>query len=342
MSAGGPRIPSGGGPDTAAVAEQLRLVVRGEVGTDVSLAPFTSYRLGGPAAVLVQAADEADLVAAGRLAAACGMPIVSLGRGSNVLVSDRGFPGVVVRLGRGFEWISVAGAVLEAGGATPLPRLANRAASRGLSGLEFAVAIPASLGGAVRMNAGAHRSALSDVLEWVRLYRLGADAPSVVDAAGLGLRYRTSGLDDADIVCAARLCLAPADRGEIAERMRAFRDHRSATQPAEARNAGSMFKNPDPEPEAAPGTQPSPSAGRLIEEAGLKGRRVGGAEVSERHANFIVARTGATASDVHRLLALVQSAVLASTGVLLVPEVRLLGPFDEPALLGPAGAGGPS
>ena len=341
MSASGTHAQGASSP-VAAVAEQLRGVVQGDVGTDVPLAPFTSYRLGGPAAVLVEAADETDLVAAGRLAAAWAMPIVSLGRGSNVLVSDRGFPGVVVRLGRGFEWISVAGEGLEAGGATPLPRLANRAASRGLSGLEFAVAIPASLGGAVRMNAGAHRSALSDVLEWVRIYRLGAEAPSVVDAAGLGLRYRASGLDDADIVCAARLCLVPADRGEIAGRMRTFRDHRSATQPAEARNAGSMFKNPAPQPEAAPGAEPSPSAGRLIEEAGLKGRRVGGAEVSERHANFIVARAGATASDVHRLLALVQSAVLARTGVMLVPEVRLLGPFDGPALLGPPGAGGPS
>jgi len=330
------------GPATPAeVAEQLEAVVRGAVGTDVSLAPFTSYRLGGPAAVLVEAADEADLVAAGRLVAACGMPIVSLGRGSNVLVSDRGFPGVVVRLGRGFEWISVAGQGLEAGGATPLPRIANRAASRGLSGLEFAVAIPASLGGAVRMNAGAHRSALSDVVEWVRVYRLGAEAPSVVDAAGLGLRYRASALDDADIVCAARLCLVPADRGEIAERMRAFRDHRSATQPTEARNAGSMFKNPAPEPGAGQDAIAAPSAGRLIEEAGLKGRRVGGAEVSHRHANFIVARPGATASDVHRLLALVQSEVLAGSGLLLLPEVRLLGLFDGPALLGPA-AGGPS
>lgn len=326
------------GPDTAAaVAEQLRRVVRGEVGIDVSLAPFTSYRLGGAAAVLVEAADEADLVAAGRLSAACGMPIVSLGRGSNVLVSDRGFPGIVVRLGRGFEWISVAAEGLEAGGATPLPRMANRAANRGLSGLEFAVAIPASLGGAVRMNAGAHRSALSDVLEWVRIYRLGAEAPAVVDAPALGLRYRSSGLDDADIVCAARLCLVPADRGEIAERMRAFRDHRSATQPTEARNAGSMFKNPPSDPGEA---EAAPSAGRLIEEAGLKGRRVGGAEVSERHANFIVARTGATASDVHRLLALVQSEVLATSGKLLMPEVRLLGFFEEPALLGPTGTGG--
>src|SRR5205807_3878912 len=192
----------GAGVSTPDAALALRSSVRGEVTIDAPLAAFTSFRLGGAAAILVEAHDESDLVATASVAATSRLPILSLGRGSNVLVSDRGYPWIVVRLGKGFEWIADSGDGLEAGGATPLPRLANRAASRGLSGLEFAVAIPASLGGAVRMNAGAHRSALSDVLEWVRLYRLGADAPSVVDAAGLGLRYRTSGLDDADIVCA--------------------------------------------------------------------------------------------------------------------------------------------
>ena len=324
-------------PDAALA---LRSSVRGEVTIDAPLAAFTSFRLGGAAAILVEAHDESDLVATASVAATSRLPILSLGRGSNVLVSDRGYPGIVVRLGKGFEWIADSGDGLEAGGATPLPRLANRAAGRGLSGLEFAVAIPASLGGAVRMNAGAHGSSLAEVLDWVRLYRLGETAPAVLPAAELGMRYRSTNLDDNDVVCAARLTLTPApsgERGEIALRMQRYRDHRAATQPGEARNAGSMFKNPIGSPG---GSSPGVSAGRLIEEAGMKGHRAGGAEVSDKHANFFLARPGATAQDVHRLLVEVQAAVLARTGILLAPEVRLIGSFEEPDLLRAGGGAG--
>lgn len=317
----------------AGAAIALRSSVKGVVSTDAPLAPFTSFRLGGAAALLVEATEEGDLVAAASAAAAHDLPLLSLGRGSNVLVSDHGFPGIVVRLGKGFEWINDSGEGLEAGGATPLPRLANRAAGRGLSGLEFVVAIPASLGGAVRMNAGAHSSSLSEILDWARLYRLGEPAPVQVPAGELGMRYRATALDDNDIVCAARLRLTPAEPAEIAARMQQYRDHRAATQPIAARNAGSMFKNPPPE---AGG-----SAGRLIEEAGLKGHQVGGAEVSGKHANFFLARPGATAQDVHRLLVDVQAAVLERSDVLLSPEVRLIGAFDEPDLLRAGGGGAP-
>lgn len=305
------------------VAAELRGVLQGEVTTHASLAPFTSMRLGGAAAVLVEAAVEADLPATSAVAHEAGLPVMALGRGSNVLVSDAGFPGIVVRLGKGFEWIRDSGGGLEAGGATPLPRLANRAASRGLSGLEFAVAIPASLGGAVRMNAGAHDSSLSEVLHSARVYRFGAPEGTTMGVAELGMAYRRSGgLDPADIVCSARLCLPPGDPEEIARRMQRYRDHRAATQPAEPRNTGSMFKNPA-----------GASAGRLIEETGLKGYRIGGAEVSVKHANFFLARPGATARDVYGLLAVVQSAVFERAGILLVPEVRLVGAFEGPELL---------
>ena len=319
----------------ADAALALRSSVRGEVTVDAPLADITSFRLGGAAAILVEAHDESDLVATASVAATSRLPILSLGRGSNMLVSDRGYPGIVVRLGRGFEWIADSGDGLEAGGATPLPRLANRAAGRGLSGLEFAVAIPASLGGAVRMNAGAHGSSLAEVLDWARLYRLGETAPAVLPATELGMRYRSTTLDDNDVVCAARLALIPAppgEGGEIARRMQRYRDHRAATQPGEARNAGSMFKNPAGSPTGV-------SAGRLIEEAGMKGHRAGGAEVSDKHANFFLARPGATAQDVHRLLVEVQAAVLERTGVLLTPEVRLIGTFEQPGLL--RAGGGP-
>jgi UDP-N-acetylmuramate dehydrogenase len=312
----------------AEVAAALRAVVAGPVTTGVPLGLSTSFRLGGPAAVAVEAACEQDLVATARIAAEAGLPVLALGRGSNVLVSDGGFPGVVLRLGKGFDWIrsggvrgAPAGPGLEAGGATPLGRLANFAARRGLTGLEFAVAIPASVGGAVRMNAGAHGSSFDEVLDWVRLYRLGEAQPEELPAAALAMGYRSTSLGASDIVCAARLRLAEAPPEEIAGRMQRYREHRAATQPAEARNAGSMFRNPDP---------PGLPAGRLIEEAGLKGFRIGGAEVSARHANFFLARQGARAQDVYRLLAEVQARVLATAGVLLVPEIRLIGEFDGP------------
>jgi UDP-N-acetylmuramate dehydrogenase len=317
-------------PEAAQVADVLKPTIRGLVTSGAPLAPFTSYRLGGAAAVLVEAWDESDLVATAGAAARFGLPILALGRGSNVLVSDGGYPGVVLRLGKGFDWMREREGALEAGGAARLPQMANWAARRGLGGLEFAVAIPASLGGAVRMNAGAHQSSLSEVLEWVRLYRLGAPGATVLAAGELGLRYRSSGLDDSDLVCAARLVLEPAPREEVLQRMQRYRDHRSATQPAEARNAGSMFKNPP---------APAPSAGRLIEESGLKGHRVGGAEVSPKHANFFLAHPGARAQDVYGLLVAVQAAVLERTGVLLTPEVRLIGAFGEPELLA-SGHGG--
>ena len=304
-------------------------MVTGTVSEGVPLAPATTLRLGGAAAVLVEAAGEADLVATSRVVADRGLPILALGRGSNVLISDRGFPGVVVRLGKGFDWIRAdreapgSGVGVQAGGATPLGRLANWAARRGLGGLEFAVAIPASVGGAVRMNAGAHASSFSDVLGSARVYRLGEPGPVVLAAGDLAMGYRTTVLGPADIVCAARLVLVPGDPAAITERMQRFREHRAATQPSEPRNAGSMFRNPPP---------PSPSAGRLIEEAGLKGFGVGGAQVSTRHANFFVAGPDATAQDVYRLLVAVQERVLDRTGVLLFPEVRLIGTFEGPGL----------
>ena len=310
----------------AAVAHDLRAAVRGQVSTGAELAPFTTYRLGGTAAILVEAEVEEDLVATAAAAAGAGLPVLALGRGSNLLVSDDGFPGIVLRLGKGFDWIrGVAGEAeqLDAGGATPLGRLANWAARRALAGLEFAVAIPATVGGAVRMNAGAHDSSFSAVLGSARIYRLGEAAAADVPAAQLGMAYRSTGLGEHDLVCAARLRLQVAPADQIAARMQRYRDHRAATQPAEPRTAGSMFRNPP---------APAPSAGRLIEECGLKGFRVGAVEVSAKHANFFVASAGARASQVHDLLAAVQAAVAERTGVVLVPEVRLVGAFGGPPL----------
>lgn len=308
--------------------EALRAAVTGTVTAGADLAPLTTFRIGGRADLLVEAADEADLVGVTSVAAALGLPLLVLGRGSNMLISDLGVPGIVLRLGRSFDWIRADGDGVQAGAATLLPRLANWAGRRSLAGLEFAVGIPASVGGAVRMNAGAHQAAMADVLDWARLYRPGEPAPVQVAAASLPMRYRHGGLEPGAIVCAARLALTPAPAAEIAGRMQAHRDHRAATQPGQARNAGSMFQNPP---------APLPSAGALIERAGLKGYRVGCVEVSRQHANFFVASPGARAQEVYRLLVAVQAAVLAASDVLLVPEVRLVGTFEGPPLRLPGG-----
>lgn len=296
----------------------LQAAVRGRVAAAEPIAPLTSLRLGGPAGIFVEAESEDDLLAVAHAQARHRLPLLALGRGTNLLVSDRGFPGIVLRLGTGFEWIAGEGDVIEAGSATPLPRVANWAARRGLAGLEFATAIPATVGGGVRMNAGAHGASMADVLDSARVCRLPERRIVTMAAAALRMHYRETVLTQDDLVCSARFALSEQASAEILARMAGYRAHRAATQPVEAPNAGSMFRNPEGD-----------SAGRLIEAAGLKGRRVGGADVSTKHANFFLAHPGATAQEVHDLLALVQRTVRESIGVVLVPEIRIAGEFDR-------------
>jgi len=299
--------------------EELSASIGGSVVLNKPLGPITSFRLGGPAAIFVEPADEADLELAGLVANEHGIPMLIIGKGSNVLVADAGFPGVVVRMGKRFEWIRQGASVerVEAGGAASLPQVSNWAAKRSLTGMEFAVAIPATVGGGVAMNAGAHGSSVSEVLESVRVCTLAEGRTEEVEAAELDMRYRRTKLGPGALVCSARFILAPGDPATIRDRMKEHRVHRAATQPSEAPNAGSMFKNP-----------PGGSAGGLIESAGLKGSRMGEAEVSTKHGNFFLARPGATAQDVYDLMAAVQTSVEEKFGVTLVPEVRLIGDFD--------------
>lgn len=303
--------------DPDVLAEALRSAAPGRVRPGAALAPFTSLRVGGPAGILVEPRDEDELTrVATSLAGLPGTPVLVLGRGTNLLVSDDGFPGVVIRLGAGFEWIAGEGRSVEAGGGAPLPKVANYAARRKLAGMEFAVAIPATVGGGVRMNAGAHGSSISSVLVWARVLRIGSGVKQTLSLESLNFKYRESSLTASDLVCAAAFALTEGEAGEIAARMEAYRLHRSETQPAEAPNAGSMFRNPA-----------GASAGALIEAAGLKGVGEGLVEVSARHANFFLARPGATAQQVHDLMVRVQRTVEERCGVVLVPEVRVVGRF---------------
>ncbi|MGZ8626636.1 MAG: UDP-N-acetylmuramate dehydrogenase [Actinomycetota bacterium] len=295
----------------------LRAACGDRVRTRFALAPLTTFRIGGPAALFLEPESEGDLVAAGDAVRETGVPFVILGKGSNVLVADEGFPGLVLRLGRGYRWAARNGVRLRAGAAMPLPALANVALSHELSGLEFGVAIPGSFGGAVRMNAGAHGAELAGLLESIDVFELLAGAQRLVPAGEAGLAYRRSSLPADGVVIAATVALEPGTREAIRARMDEARESRRRTQPLAESNCGSVFTNP-----------PGDHAGRLIDEAGGKGLVVGGAAVSTKHANFIVTSEGARAADVLELIRTVQELVAARSGIRLEREVHLVGDLD--------------
>jgi UDP-N-acetylmuramate dehydrogenase len=295
------------------------------VQADLPLARHTTYRLGGPARLYVEpeSLEDVEFLAEVLREEESEAPVLVMGRGSNLVVSDQGWPGVVIRMGSSFAWIKDGGSGdevgrLAAGAATTLPTLANWAARRSLQGLEFAVAIPGSVGGGVKMNAGAHGGEIGDHLASAVVFSLGHLVVEDRKAADLGLSYRSSNLEAEEVVLEARFALPPGDAGEIKGRMDAYRRHRSETQPGAVQNAGSVFKNP-----------PGDSAGRLVEAAGLKGFRVGGAAVADIHANFFIAGDGSTAQDVYDLVASVRQRVFDRFGVDLEPEVRFAGAFAQ-------------
>jgi UDP-N-acetylmuramate dehydrogenase len=303
-----------------AVAQRLQDGLAGQVELDAPLGALTTWRVGGPARVLVRVERPADLAVVARALTPTVRRLV-LGRGSNLLVADAGFAGVVLVLGAGFETVTVDPAaggergIVTAGGATPLPVLARRLAADGWGGLEFFVGIPGSVGGAVRMNAGGHGSETAGVIVDAAVADLAGDgAPEPWDPVRLGLAYRSSALGDDHVVVAARFRVVVTDPAAAQEELRAVVRWRAEHQPGGA-NAGSVFRNP-----------PGDAAARLIDgECGLRGLRVGGAVVSEKHANFIQAEPGATAADVHQLVAEVRDRVEMITGVRLEPEVHEIG-----------------
>jgi len=307
--------------DTLADALVARLGP-GAVRHDVPVADLSTYRLGGPVGLVATVATDAELAALAAAVAAttASPPVLVLGRGSNLLVADRGYPGLGVVLTGDFETVTVGADGAAAGGAAPLPVLARRAAAAGLTGLEFYVGIPGSVGGAVRMNAGGHGRDTAEVLRhaWTVDLTAADPTPRRRDATDLDLRYRHSALAATEVVTRAEFRATPDTPAACAARIDDIVRWRREHQPGGA-NAGSVFRNP-----------PGDSAGRLIDAAGLKGLRVGGAVVSEKHANFFQAEPGATADDVAALVAEVQARVDDATGVHLVPELQLVG-FDEPA-----------
>jgi UDP-N-acetylmuramate dehydrogenase len=297
------------------VADRLRAEGVREVRADAPLAALTTLRVGGPARALVTAERDADLAAVGRVCRAERLPWAVVGRGSNLLVADRGFPGVVIVLGRAYRGIEVVGEHVRVGAAEPLPSLAVRLADAGFAGFAWACSVPGTIGGAVRMNAGAHGGEMADHLVEVELVRLTTGTRETWPVDTLGLRYRHSELPDDAVVVAATLALARGEPAEVRAEIDAIRAWRRRHQPLNEPNCGSVFTNP-----------PDGSAGRLLDEVvHAKGLCRGGARVSERHANFIVTRPGATAADVHGLILELQQRVEAATGIRLRPEVTVLG-----------------
>ncbi len=299
-----------------AVAVELEARLAGRVERDAPSGPLTTYRCGGPLAVVVRVGNDDDVeTLAGVLAGHPDVETLVIGRGSNLLVADAGFAGVAIVPGGGFERVGIDAetARVDAGSAAALPVLARQAAKAGIAGLEFYVGIPGSVGGAIRMNAGGHGAQTRDVIVSARVVDLRAGTARVLGAADLDLGYRTSGLGPADFVTSAAFAGHPDDPDRCERRIDEIVRWRREHQPG-GQNAGSVFTNPAGD-----------TAGRLIDALGLKGLRSGGVVVSEKHANFFVAEPGARADDVLALIRMVRSRVRAATGIRLEPEVQLVG-----------------
>jgi UDP-N-acetylmuramate dehydrogenase len=294
---------------------------------DVPLGPLTTYRVGGPAALLARVEDEAGLRTVAAAVAATGVEVLVVGKGSNLLVADAGFPGLALVLGDAFAAVDIDGTAVVAGGAAAMPVVARRTVAAGLTGFEWAVGVPGSIGGGVRMNAGGHGSDLAASLVGVRLVDLRSGEDGRVPASALDLGYRRSNVAPHQVVVSAELALAPGDPERGAALLSEIVAWRREHQPG-GPNAGSVFTNPEGD-----------SAGRLVEAVGAKGLRVGTAQVSTKHANFIQADEGGRADDVRALMAEVRRRVREGTGVDLHPETRCVGfpDLDLDSTLNPQG-----
>ena len=279
---------------------------------DYPLARLTTVRTGGAAEYFAGAGSRRELGELLAWAAMRGLTVSAVGSGSNLLVADAGVRGLVLKLERDLARIEPDGEGLRCGGGSRLPAVAARAAVLGLTGIEFGVNIPGTVGGAVRMNANAYDGALADVLDWVEIVSAEGTARRGPDE--LGFAYRSSSLAPTEIVARARFALAPASPEAVRATIQSMRERRHAAQPKGIRTFGSTFKNP-----------PGQSAGILLEAAGAGGLEVGGARFSRKHANFVENFGGASTADVVELIAAGRALVAERFGIELEPEVQLLG-----------------
>ncbi len=311
---------------------QLLDQLAGRAQRNGSVGDLSTYRVGGSASVIVKVESIHDLETV-RQHTPQGTPFLVVGAGSNLLVSDRGFKGVVLQLGESFSSVEVGEPVggvsrVILGGACMLPRVARQLVAAGLTGFEWAVGVPGTVGGAVRMNAGGHGSDMAASVRHVSVFNMVSGGPTMWSAQECGFGYRRSEIQPDDVVLFAELDLSEAGDHDGQAELRDIVAWRRANQPG-GQNAGSVFANP-----------PGDSAGRLIDQCGLKGFRVGSARISDKHANFIQAEPGGSADDIATLIGLVQERVYEQFGVELKVENRLIG-FDTGDIAAAAAKGTP-
>ncbi|MTI81405.1 MAG: UDP-N-acetylmuramate dehydrogenase [Firmicutes bacterium] len=296
------------------VEERLLCCLNDRLLVNEPMARHTSWRIGGPAEYFVEPQNTEELKKCILLAKELQIPLTIVGNGTNLLVKDTGIPGLVIKIGRGFSDININGGVITAGAGALLPAVARAAMDHHLSGFSWSAGIPGTIGGAVIMNAGANGSCISEVIQTVDVINRDGELLELGHEQ-LCFDYRISALQDSElIVVDAKFLCSPGDHNEIKKEMNKYIAKRKEMQPQGYPNAGSVFKNP-----------PGDSAGRLLDVSGCKGLKVGNAQVSTVHANWIINLGGATADDVLTLICQVKEIVKDKTGVALQLEVRVLG-----------------
>lgn len=282
---------------------------------NVPMAQYTSFRAGGEARMMVIPADAEQLSAVLGVLSGSGVQYMVLGNGTNILVKDSGYDGVIVKIGSGFDYVRQEGCRLVCGSGTRMSVAAKAALEGGLSGFEFASGIPGFTGGAVFMNAGAYGGEMKDILRRAKIVSKNGSREFYMTADELEMGYRHTKLHDTgDIVTEVEFVLEEGNRTQIKAKMTELMEKRNSRQPVNFPSAGSFFKRPE-----------GYFAGKLIQDAGLKGLSVGGAQVSELHSGFIINRGGATATDILQLMEMIQARVFDEFGVRLETEVRIIG-----------------
>lgn len=305
--------------DTASIFDKLKpYIPEDRLFRDEPMHRHTTFRVGGRASLYVKAASADELIQVINIAKSANTDFFLIGNGSNLLVSDDGFDGIIIELGEAMSNITVNGSKLTCESGALLGRISSVAAKNALEGLEFASGIPGTLGGGLAMNAGAYGGELATVVETVCVLDPSDMCIKTYEASELNFGYRQSRIkSEGLIVIYATLNLKAGDEETIRERIAEYSQRRRDKQPLEYASAGSTFKRPEGQ-----------YAGALIEAAGLKGLTVGGAEVSRKHAGFVINKGGATARDIYELIGIVRKRVLNNSGILLEPEVIMLG-FDR-------------
>jgi UDP-N-acetylmuramate dehydrogenase len=286
--------------------------MKGTVTSEAPLAPFSTFRIGGPAQWLVEPLDASDIIAIQQFAHEQSIPILILGNGSNVLIADEGWRGIVINLEKGFTSLAYTDGIISVGAGVKMAIFVDFAIRNRRKGVEMLAGIPATMGGAVWMNAGCYGGETADTLLDVELIRDGKVISLTKSACDF--RYRHAGFHAGDVILGARFTMEEGDPEELRAIKIGHLKHRNEVQPVNQPNCGSVFKNPRPQHSAA-----------LIESVGLKGTRIGGAEISSKHANFIVNVANASAHDVTALMDLARQKVFEATGIVLEPEVQLIG-----------------